>query len=128
VSSPFYARIKGHVLLIVTAVPKGRLLTYKAIGDWLDVVPRHVAYILSELDEAEQAQIPWFRVVPDNGAVAANKVNSFGITQRELLLEEGIVLGRNGQILALSDALIDIADLAIDLPRQRRPDNAPSFA
>jgi len=38
--SPFYARIKAQVLLVLGDVPKGRVLTAAEIGGWLDVPAR----------------------------------------------------------------------------------------
>lgn len=124
--SPFYARIKQQALHIAGAVPPGRLLTYKGIGAWLDVVPRHVAYILARLDADEQAQIPWFRIVPENGVLVRGKANAFGISQRQLLLGDGLIISLDGCIAGFAQALIDISDLPVNLPRQVRPAGTPS--
>jgi methylated-DNA-protein-cysteine methyltransferase related protein len=123
--SPFFARIKAHVTVIVAAIPVGRVMTFKDIGEWLDVPPRHVAYILATLDPGEQPLIPWFRVVNEAGTVAAGRANAFGISQQQLLADEGVTVAPDGRILGFGQSLVCMADLAIDLPRQFRPADAP---
>jgi hypothetical protein len=61
--SPFYARIRADVLAILRAVPTGRAVTYADIGAHLDVPARHVAYILSQLADAEAAGVDPARAV-----------------------------------------------------------------
>jgi methylated-DNA-protein-cysteine methyltransferase related protein len=123
--SPFFARIKGDVLKIMAAVPEGRLVTFQDIGRHLDVMPRHVAYILAQLAGAEQAAIPWFRAVAENGTVANHKTNEFGLSQRDLLTEEKHLIAPDGRILNLVQKLVAIADLDSGVPVQQRPADAP---
>ena len=61
--SPFFARIKADVLTIVASIPEGQVVTFRDIGAHLDVMPRHVAYILKMLDAEERAAFPADRVV-----------------------------------------------------------------
>lgn len=61
--SPFFARIKADVLTIVASIPEGSVVTFRDIGAHLDVMPRHVAYILKMLDAEERAAFPAERVV-----------------------------------------------------------------
>lgn len=61
--SPFFARIKADVLTIVASIPDGGVVTFRDIGAHLDVMPRHVAYILKMLDAEERAAFPAGRVV-----------------------------------------------------------------
>lgn len=124
-SSPFFQRIKRDVLTIAAAIPHGRLASFSEIGQWLDVVPRHVAYILSQLAPEEQAQVPWHRVVPADGVLARPKMNAFGMSQRELLRDEGVKVSDDGVIDGLKNRLMPIPELKIDLPRQKRPTGAP---
>jgi methylated-DNA-protein-cysteine methyltransferase related protein len=123
--SPFFARIKGDVLTIMRAVPQGRLVTFQDVGRHLDVMPRHVAYILAQLGGDEQAMTPWFRAVAENGVVAARKTNDFGISQRELLAAEGHLIAPDGRILDLGHKLIAIALLDSGVAAQKRPADAP---
>ncbi len=68
-----YARIKAQVLDICARIPEGRLTTYAAIGDELDVPARHVAYILASLGEAERATVPWHRVLAEDGSLVRRR-------------------------------------------------------
>lgn len=66
--SPFFARIKADVLMIVASIPEGQVVTFRDIGAHLDVMPRHVAYILKRLDAEERATFPAERVVASDPA------------------------------------------------------------
>jgi methylated-DNA-protein-cysteine methyltransferase related protein len=123
--SPFFARIKGDVLKIMAAVPKGRLVTFQDIGRYLDVMPRHVAYILSQLRGDEQATTPWFRAVAENGTVANHKTNDFGLSQRDLLAEEKHLIAPDGRILDFGQKLVAVEALESGVPVQQRPADAP---
>ncbi len=94
--SAAYIRIKADVLRIVKAIPVGRVATFADIGCHLDVMPRHVAYILAMLSDEEKARYPWHRVVADKGRLGKPKSNSFGISQTELLHSEGICVSKGG--------------------------------
>jgi methylated-DNA-protein-cysteine methyltransferase related protein len=72
--SPAFARIKKEIIAIVEAVQTGNVTTYKAIGASLAVQPRHVAYILTTLNETESEQVPWQRVTGDGGKITAPKL------------------------------------------------------
>lgn len=123
--SPFYARIKRDVLAIVAAVPEGALVTFKDVGAHLDVVPRHVAYILATLDPLEASTVPWFRVVPDNGSLTKPKSGPDGRTQRQILEEEGHAIAPDGRMLDLARRMKAIGDLPHGVPSRTRPANAP---
>ena len=124
--SPFYARIKAHVLLVLAAIPKGRVMTAAEIGGWLDVPARHVAYILARLTPEEEARVPWFRIVPASGSVPADRLNAFRMSQRELLVEEGVPIADDGRIKDFAERRIAVDALSLSLPRQTRPADAPA--
>ena len=94
--SPAYARIKGQVLAITAAIPVGRVTSFRAIGDYLDVVPRHVAYILATLTPEEQLRVPWQRVVSDTGKLGRAKLDALGQSQADLLRAEGVTVTAQG--------------------------------
>ncbi len=123
--SPFYARIKGDVLRIVALVPQGRVVSYADVGAHLDVVPRHVAYILSMLTEIEKATIPWHRAVAADGRLGVPKAGADGVTQRELLAAEGAAFGSDGRITDFLARGAGVAALPHGVPRQVRPAEAP---
>ncbi len=118
--SAAFIRIKADVLNIVAAIPEGRVSTYRSIGAHLDVMPRHVAYILTMLTADEKARLPWYRVVADGGALGVPKFDHSGRSQAERLQAEGIdVLGKAIRF-GFSAAMIEAGDLMSGVPKQRR--------
>ena len=71
--SQAFARIKKEIFDIVSRVPSGWVTTNGDIGRALSVQPRHVAYILTTLDDLDRETIPWWRVVAEGGAVGRHK-------------------------------------------------------
>ncbi|GAB4212620.1 MAG: hypothetical protein OHK0012_07220 [Synechococcales cyanobacterium] len=97
--SPAFQEIRASVLAITAAIPPGRLCTFAAMGKHLNVMARHVAYILATLTPAEQVQIPWHRVVSEPGVIRPGS-NPDRIRDQVLLLtDEGIPLTPDLQIL-----------------------------
>ncbi len=123
--SPFYARIKGDVLRIVALVPQGRVVSYADVGAHLDVVPRHVAYILSMLTEIEKATIPWHRAVAADGRLGVPKAGADGGTQRELLAAGGAAFDPDGRITDFLARGVEVAALPHGVLSQVRPAEAP---
>jgi methylated-DNA-protein-cysteine methyltransferase-like protein len=106
--STAYARIKADVLAIVTKIPEGRLTTYGAIGRHLDVYPRHVAYVLTTLDDLDRTRVPWWRVVADGGAIGRHQRRDDHIAR---LKAEGIPVAPAGIAQELAErAIIDLAN------------------
>ena len=123
--SPFYARIKADVLAIVAAIPAGRIATFADIGAHLDVMPRHVAYILATLADIEKATLPWHRVVAADGRLGVPKSGADGAPQRALLAAEGAAFDAAGRITDAIARQVDVAALPHGVARQRRPADAP---
>lgn len=124
-ASPFYARIKAQVLQLTAAVPAGRVCTFQSIGEYLDVVPRQVAYLLSQLDAEEQQRVPWYRVVAADGTLGTPKQNRDGTTQAELLRAEGVSVRGNRVEPDFAARCITAEQLPSGLARQIRPADAP---
>ena len=119
--SAAYARIKSDVMAIAVRIPPGRVATHKQIGVHLKVMPRHVAYILATLDDADRETVPWWRVVADGGAIGRHLRRD---EQLQRLRAEGIVLSPVGIVQDLAECWIDdvAAMLAGTLkPRPPRP-------
>lgn len=102
--SAAFIRIKAEVLAIVRGIPAGRVCTYADIGRHLEVMPRHVAYILATLTDEERDDVPWHRVVAESGALNRTK-NGRGEEQRALLVAEGVVVTEAGSVVDLAAAL-----------------------
>ena len=103
--SEAYARIKRDVYRVAAAVPSGRVTTYAAIGRFLDVVPRQVAYLLALRGDADRETVPWHRVVGDDGALGRPKVDFHGRSQAALLAAEGVPM-RDATTVALTPRLL----------------------
>jgi methylated-DNA-protein-cysteine methyltransferase related protein len=123
--SPAFARIKDDVLQITDAIPEGKLCTYRAVGEHLDVVPRHVAYILSQLKPEEKMIYPWHRVVSDDGSLGAVKRHADGKTQAEMLEAEGLVVRENSVEVSMARALMEVSDLGSGVAKQTRQRASP---
>jgi methylated-DNA-protein-cysteine methyltransferase related protein len=108
--SKAFAGIKRDVLLITSALPPGRVTTNKSIGTFMNIVPRHVAYILATLTPEEQLTTPWYRVVGDDGKLGKRKVDAAGQTQAELLIAEGIQVVA-GAVVAFDELLVEASTL-----------------
>ncbi len=119
--SPAFARIQAQVLQTVASIPPGRLCTYQAIGEHLDVMPRHVAYILSQLDDSSKMVYPWHRVVAADGRLGTPKQGPDGRSQASLLQEEGIGVAAGRVSAPLERHALSPAALDHGLPRQLRP-------
>ncbi len=104
--SAAFARIKKEVLALVEAIPCGKISTYKAIGESLDVMPRHVAYILTTLSGVESEQIPYHRVVSDGGKITAPKL----FEEQVLRLKTENILCENGKVLHFENRFISPTD------------------
>ncbi len=122
--SAAYARIRRDVLAITAAIPPGRVVTHAAIGAHLDVVPRHVAYILAMLTAEEKDALPWHRVVGADGAIRSPRPGT--TSQASLLLADGVSLGPDGRVAELPLRLADVPALPHGIARQTRPAVAPT--
>jgi DNA transformation protein and related proteins len=85
-SSPSFERIERDVLKLCATIPVGRVCTYADVGALIDVPARHVAYIVSRLDDATRAQYPVHRLVGNNGKLPAKPADL-----ASLLVQEGVI-------------------------------------
>lgn len=95
------------------------------MGAHLDVMPRHVAYILSQLEDEEKLLYPWHRVVAGDGSLGVPKTGPDGTTQADLLRAEGVQVSHNAIAPGFEARFIEAADLRSGLPKQVRPADAP---
>jgi methylated-DNA-protein-cysteine methyltransferase related protein len=123
--SPFFARIKSDVLQIIAHIPEGRLSTFADIGAHLDVMPRHIAYILTMLEDETKMMLQWHRVVSADGDLGKPKYAPDGTSQSELLAAEGILISKNS-VNSLLLYHINIDALNSGVPMQKRPSDAPA--
>jgi methylated-DNA-protein-cysteine methyltransferase related protein len=123
VPSPYFERIQRDIFSIMLTVPRGNLVTFKAVGEYLDVAPRHVAYILASVARSGSAiDVPWQRAVAASGKMSAS---ALGSRQTDLLRGEGIEILATGGVLDLAKFIVTVADLRHGILRQNRPTDAP---
>lgn len=108
--SKAFARIRDDILQIVSAIPPGNVTTFKEIGSYMTVMPRHVAYILSQLTPEEQEEIAWHRVVGESGKLGKTKYNARGQSQAELLQQETVAV-HNGMVADFKNVFVPVAAL-----------------
>jgi methylated-DNA-protein-cysteine methyltransferase related protein len=120
--SAAFDRIKNQVLTMTSSIPVGRLCTYRSIGQHLDVMPRHVAYILTMLSPEEKEGSPWQRVVADGGAISAPKTAK-AVEQIEYLAREGIEVNKAKKVIDFEAFFIAAADLDSGIEQQYRDDS-----
>ena len=92
-----FARIRAEVLAAACSVPAGRVTTYGAIGNHLQVTPRHVAFVLARLTEEESAKVPWHRVVGAGGQIRQPDSEALQ-RHRKRLMDEAILVSTEGRI------------------------------
>lgn len=92
-SSPF----REHVLQVVRAIPRGRVLTYGQVAQLVGVPrgARQVGRVLYQLGPT--ARVPWQRVINRCGGLSTYKIGA-GDLQRRLLEREGVRFRRDGTV------------------------------
>jgi methylated-DNA-protein-cysteine methyltransferase related protein len=96
--STAFIQIKAGAIEITANIPVGHVTTYSAIGQHLNVMPRHVAYILTMLNLEEKLELPWYRVVAEKGAISLGKLTTRHHTQIDYLQQEGIQITTKNRI------------------------------
>ena len=86
-SSPSFERIQRDTLKLCATIPVGRVCTYADVGAVIDVPARHVAYIVSRVDDTTRAQYSVHRLVGHGGKLPAKPADL-----ASLLAQEGVVV------------------------------------
>jgi methylated-DNA-protein-cysteine methyltransferase related protein len=120
--SDAFTRIKQDVLSMTLSISAGLVSTYRSLGEHIDVMPRHVAYILATLTDEESAVVPWHRVVAEKGAVSTRN-RARAKVQVERLQAEGIPFESAYQIQSFDDVFVPAAELPSGVPAQKRSDH-----
>jgi methylated-DNA-protein-cysteine methyltransferase-like protein len=127
--STAFQRIKADVLAVTRRIPPGRVTTFAAVGAYLDVMPRHVAYLLALPNDVERETAPWYRIVGDAGRLGRPKRDFHGRTQAELLASEGVALTPEGVVAEFAARFHPItAETAGVVPTPRSADAARTSA
>jgi len=87
-----------RIYAVVRRIPRGKVATYGQVAR-LAGLPgraRQVGYALHALPRG--TRVPWQRVVNAQGKVSLRRVPGAELTQRMLLLQEGVRFGGGGRI------------------------------
>jgi DNA transformation protein and related proteins len=68
-ASNAFARIEADVLRLAAVIPSGRVSSSQQLGQVIDVPARHVAYIVSRLDDAPREKHSLHRICGSKGEV-----------------------------------------------------------
>lgn len=91
-------RIREEVLRLVALVPAGKFTTYGSLATHMNVVPLHVASVLSNLTQEESATLPWHRITSSDGRISPRMPPASARKQRARLRAEGMTIDDNGSI------------------------------
>ncbi len=96
--SPAFARIRAEVIRLVALIPPGKFTTYGSIATHMNVVARHVAFVMSALSNEESASLPWHRLVSSDARISQSMPPQLARRQRALLKAEGLKVDTKGFI------------------------------
>jgi methylated-DNA-protein-cysteine methyltransferase-like protein len=96
--SAAFARIRAEVIRLVALIPAGKFTTYGSIAIHMNVMARHVAFVMSRLTEEEAAALPWHRVVSADARISTKMDPALAKTQRTRLKKEGLRIDAAGFI------------------------------
>lgn len=101
--TPSSAHIKADVVAVIASVPRGKVVSFAAIGRCLGIMSRHVSTIVAGLEAAEVAALPWHRVVADGGAVGRHPRRDEHIAR---LRADGLTVSPAGIVAGLEHAML----------------------
>jgi methylated-DNA-protein-cysteine methyltransferase-like protein len=96
--SKAFARIRAEVIRLVGQIPEGKFTTYGSIAIHMNVMARHVAFVMSRLTEEEAAELPWHRVVSADARISPKMDAALARKQRRRLRSEGMKINVAGYI------------------------------
>jgi methylated-DNA-protein-cysteine methyltransferase-like protein len=94
-----FALIREEVLRLVSLIPEGKFATYGGIATHMNVMARHVAYVLGRLTQEEAESLPWYRVVAAEGRISPNMPPELAAIQKRLLKAEDLRISPTGHIV-----------------------------
>ncbi len=96
--SQAFARIRAEVIRLVGLIPPGKFTTYGSIAIHMNVVARHVSFVMSNLTEHEASELPWHRVVCADARLSSKMDATLSKLQRRRLRAEGLKINGAGYI------------------------------
>jgi methylated-DNA-protein-cysteine methyltransferase-like protein len=105
VPAPTREEIAHDVLALASRVPAGSVTTYGSIAEALQLTPRRVARVFSDMTKEQSKVVPWYRVVNASGAVAPGNDTRVRMQIRRLQ-QEGVVFGRGRAIAGFREVFV----------------------
>ena len=106
-----FANMKRALLALVSEIPAGKVVQLGDVGHALNIPPRHVAYILSQLTPDEAAMVAWHRVVPKDGVFPKpEKQTARQTLQVSKLFADGISFDGGHNMMSLETCSISLSD------------------
>jgi methylated-DNA-protein-cysteine methyltransferase-like protein len=96
--SPAFARIRAEVIRLVALIPEGKFTTYGSIAVHMNVMARHVAFVMSRLTDEESKVLPWHRVVSADARLSPKMDAELRELQKSRLVSEGMSIDPRGFI------------------------------
>lgn len=96
--SQAFSRIRAEVVRLVGLIPGGKFTTYGSIAVHMNVMARHVAFVLARLTAEESKTLPWHRVVSADARISPNMDAALAAVQKRRLKAEGMKISRDGRI------------------------------
>lgn len=96
--SAAFARIRIEVLRLVALIPEGKFTTYGSIAVHMNVMARHVAFVMSRLTDEESKTLPWHRVVSADARLSPKMDAVLRELQKSRLESEGMNIDSKGYI------------------------------
>ena len=112
--SPAFARIRAEVIRLVALIPEGKFTTYGSIAVHMNVMARHVAFVMSRLTDEESQALPWHRVVSADARLSPKMDAELRELQKSRLESEGMSIDPKG-FIENADAHFHIVGIRRDI-------------
>ena len=109
-----FTRIRAEVIRLVALIPPGMFTTYGSIATHMNIMARHVAFVLARLTEEESAALPWHRVVSADARLSPNMDADLRAIQQARLEAEGMSIDAKGFIQD-SDTFFHVVGIRRDI-------------
>ena len=86
------------MIRLVALIPEGKFTTYGSIAVHMNVMARHVAFVMSRLTDEESQALPWHRVVSADARLSPKMDAELRELQKSRLESEGMSIDPKGFI------------------------------
>lgn len=88
------SKFKENVYRIVKSIPKGKVVSYGQVALYAGLPrgARQVGWVLNQ--SKEEDNLPWWRVINNEGRLSIKGFRYSAVEQRELLIEEGVKVSK----------------------------------